>query len=81
MPVTFRFGDGTLTMQDQNGVMFTGVYTYSRTAWNSGTLVIQFDQNVLQFEPGQSAAMTLRFGRLRHRMIGDSLRGYFTLQE
>jgi hypothetical protein len=81
VPVTFRFGDGTLTMQDQNGVTSTGVYTYSRTAWNSGTLVIQFDQNFLQFEPGQSATMTLKFGRLRHRMIGDSLRGYFTLQE
>jgi hypothetical protein len=80
IPLTFRFTESSFTVEDLSGTITSGQYSFSRTAWNGGTLVLQFNQPALQFDAGQSTTIPLKFGRTRHRMKGAELKGYFTLQ-
>jgi hypothetical protein len=80
VPLTFQFAENSFTIEDTVGVVASGQYSFSRSAWNAGNLTLQFNQPALQFEAGQSTTMLLKFGRSRHRMMGAELKGYFTLQ-
>ena len=79
--ITFRFGENSFSLEDTNGIINAGQYSFARTAWNSGSLVLVPQQNLFQHEQGESVTVALRFGRTRHRMTAEGFRGYFILQD
>lgn len=76
----FQFGAESVVVQDDAGdPLATGQYTYSRTAWNKGTLIISLDNAMFDHPAGVALPLQLKFGRARAKMSSSLLHGYFTL--
>jgi hypothetical protein len=77
---TFEFGDESFVIFDGAGTSIAGGnYTYSRAAWNKGTLILVFDDETFGHPAGEPVGVQLKFGRARARMSSPILQGYFTM--
>jgi hypothetical protein len=78
--LTIIFSDNLFVIQDGEGTpISTGQYSFSRTAWNRGSLSLMFDGAAFEFNAGETATVQIKFGRTRSQLIGPAFRGYFTL--
>jgi hypothetical protein len=67
----WRFDGNTFHIADVNGAtVAAGTYTYDRSAWNRGSLVVKFNQSFLGYRPGRSVLIEMHFTTKGCRLIG-----------
>ncbi len=73
---TISFGAGSFIFTGTDGTPASGTYSFTRTAYDQGSLSLHFDT----YQPNEFTTFALKFTRSRNRITGTKMRGYFTLQ-